>query len=192
MYLSFCVCTVSLWSLYLFWVKRALDSCWKEQCKVCYPRAHHIGPVRYRRSRHFTSNACPNWLWHHKQGWNKNFWTAKSNWRGSETPFWPLKRWIVREHDSNGRIFLDTVCITCNRVPNNWWIEASCVSHQELPIRHREAALYIQCYSFAYPQSVLTTISLVARTVYWVNHIRPKPEWVVSWWRQKAVPIFFG
>ena len=181
-YRCFGVCTASLWSLDL--LERA--------CKVCYPSIHHVWRVRYRGTRHFTSNGCSNWLWHHKQGWNKNFSTPSSNWRGSENVFRLWKRWIVGEHDCNGRIFLDKVCITCNRVPNIWWIEASCVSHQEFPIRHRETALYIQCFSFAYSQRVLTMLSLVTRTVCWFDHIRPKPVWVLSWWRRKAEPTSSG
>ena len=90
---------------------------------------------------------------------SKSFWTASSNSRGSETAFWLWKRWIVVKHDCNGGIFLGKVCITCNKIPNIWWIEASCVSHQELPIGHRKTVLYIQCYSFAYSQSV-TMLSL--------------------------------
>ena len=153
-------------ALYYFgcWIYSGLKELWIVSGKS-YPSTRHIWQVRYRGSRHFTSIAYPNWQWQHKQGWDKSFWTVSSNWKGSETAFWLWKRWIVGEHDCNGRIFLDKVHITCNRVPNIWWIEASFVSHQQLPIRYIETSLHIECYSFAYSQSILRMLSLIARTI---------------------------
>ena len=158
-------------ALYHFgrWIYSGLKKLWivagKSNAKFVYPSTHHIWRVRHRGSRHFTSNACHRWLWNHIKHWNKSSWTASRNWRGSETALLLWKRWFVGEHDSNGRIFLHKVYIISNRVPNIWWIETSCVSRQELPIRHKETVLYIHCYLLAYSQSVLTMLSLHASFV---------------------------
>ena len=152
-----CVCTILLWSLDLFWVKKLRIVAGKSNAKFAYPSTHHIWRVRHRGSSHFTSNASLTGCETTKKVGIKASGQQAAIEQGQKLLF------------DFGRDDLSV-----NMIPMAEYFLTKFISHATEfqtfdELRHH--VYHIKNFQFAYSQSVLAMLSLVARTVCSFDHI---------------------